>query len=274
MDNFKQPKRSYPRGRGIDGFAPRRPSTSAHTPVATNFKPVSNTQLHPVKKTQGFSASSSAMNPLNSHDSKAPLDSVGHGQGRGKKARRSAKPKRSLGRKVFRVSAIMFTLAVLFVGGLAGYGYLKARQIFNGSSTGAVALEKNVDPVKLKGEGDGRVNVLMLGIGGEGHDGAYLTDTIIIASVDPVQNEAALLSVPRDLWVKKSGGSAGKINEVYVNARDSELAKSKDKEAANKAGVAASEKVLTEVLGIKIDYSVIDVISSIAETPDKISTFW
>lgn len=208
--------------------------------------------MQPVAKTEGFMT---GMQPLNSHDPKAPID--GSAGGRSKKARRSAKPKRSLGRKIFRTTAILFTLLVFAVGGFAGYNYLKVRRVFNGSSTGAVALEKNVDPVKLKGEGDGRVNVLMLGIGGDGHDGAYLTDTIIVASIDPVQNEAALLSVPRDLWVKKESGSAGKVNEVYANAREAELAKSKDKEAANKAGVAATEKVLTEVLGIKLDYSVV-----------------
>ncbi len=252
MDNFKQPKRSYPRGRGIDGFAPKRPRGSPHVPVAGNFRPVNNSQMRPVQKTEGFTAATTSMSVH--QDLKAPLDYTG---GKSKKARRSAKPKKSLGKKILRSFVALFVVTVVGVAGVAGYGYLKARQVFNGSSSGAVALEKNVDPTKLKGEGDGRVNVLMLGIGGEGHEGAYLTDTIIIASIDPVQNEAALLSVPRDLWVKKANGGAGKVNEVYANARESELVKSKDKGAANKAGVAATQKVLTEVLGIKLDYSVV-----------------
>jgi len=252
MDNFKQPKRSYPRGRGVDGFVSKRPAPHPHTPVANNFKPVTNSQLRPVQKTEGFVPASQ---PMQSHDPKAPLE--GGDGGHSRRARRSAKPKASKRKIFFRTFSILFTLVVLIAGGVAGYGYLKARQVFNGSSGGAVALEKNVDPVKLKGEGDGRVNVLMLGMGGDGHDGAYLTDTIIIASIDPVQNEAALLSVPRDLWVKKASGNPGKINEVYANARESTLAKTKDKEQANKAGVEAAEKVLTEVLGIKLDYSVV-----------------
>ncbi|NBU33379.1 LytR family transcriptional regulator [bacterium] len=252
MDNFKQPKRSYQRGRGVDGFVSRSQKPQQHTPVATNFKKSTNSQLKPVQSTEGYAPSTLSLTPR--QDSKAPL---GGPTVRPKKARRSAKPKRSLGKKIFRASVALFTFAFVLVGGIAGYTYFKTRLVFSGSSSGAVALQKNVDPVKLKGEGDGRVNVLLLGLGGEGQDGAYLTDTIIVASIDPVQNEAALLSVPRDLWVKKSSGSAGKINEVYANARESSLVSSKDKEAANKAGVDAIEKVLTEVLGIKLDYSVV-----------------
>ena len=251
MDNFKQPKRSHSRGHGIDGFAPKRPQPVQRTPVATNFRPQTNSQMTAVNKSSGFSGGTSLST---SSDTKAPLDQSGVHH---TKARRSAQPKRSRRKTFFRIFAAMFVAAVLIVGGIAGYGYLKARQVFNGSSNGAIALEKNVDPVKLKGEGDGRINVLMLGIGGEGHDGAYLTDTMIVASIDPVQNEAALLSVPRDLWVKKASGSAGKINEVFANAREASLAKTKDKDAATKAGAEASQKVLTEVLGIPINYYVV-----------------
>ena len=42
--------------------------------------------------------------------------------------------------------------------------YLVERNIFKGGGS-AVGLSKKVDITKLKGEGDGRVNILMLGIG-------------------------------------------------------------------------------------------------------------
>jgi LCP family protein required for cell wall assembly len=54
---------------------------------------------------------------------------------------------------------------------------------------------------KLHGEADDRINILLLGMGGEGHEGPNLTDTIIIASVKPSEGTVALLSVPRDLLV-------------------------------------------------------------------------
>ena len=47
----------------------------------------------------------------------------------------------------------------------------------------------------------GVYNVLFLGYGGAGHDGSLLTDSIIIVNVDTNTHKAALISVPRDLWV-------------------------------------------------------------------------
>src|SRR3989344_335149 len=45
-----------------------------------------------------------------------------------------------------------------------------------------------------------RVNVLLLGIGGEGHEGPDLTDTIILASIDKSGKDPVIISIPRDLW--------------------------------------------------------------------------
>ncbi len=68
----------------------------------------------------------------------------------------------------------------------------------------------------LRGEEQDRINILLLGMGGEGHDGAYLTDTIIVASFQPSQRRAALFSIPRDLLVNIPGAGYRKIN--YANA--------------------------------------------------------
>ena len=51
----------------------------------------------------------------------------------------------------------------------------------------------------LAGERDDRINILLLGQGGPGHDGPYLTDTIIIASIKPSTGQIAMLSVQSDL---------------------------------------------------------------------------
>ncbi len=68
--------------------------------------------------------------------------------------------------------------------------------------------------VKLEGEKDDRVNILLLGMGGLGHDGPYLTDTIIIASIKPSTNQIALISIPRDLGVEIPGYGYQKINHA------------------------------------------------------------
>ncbi|MBU1038935.1 LCP family protein [Patescibacteria group bacterium] len=66
----------------------------------------------------------------------------------------------------------------------------------------------------LLGENDGRINFLLLGQGGPGHDGPYLTDTIMLASLDTKHKNVGLLSLPRDLVVNIPGFGARKINNA------------------------------------------------------------
>jgi LCP family protein required for cell wall assembly len=65
--------------------------------------------------------------------------------------------------------------------------------------------------------GAGRVNLLVLGYGGPGHGGAYLTDSLMVISLIPSSGATTLISVPRDLWVQIPPGSGkyGKINAAY-----------------------------------------------------------
>lgn len=62
-----------------------------------------------------------------------------------------------------------------------------------------------------------RVNILIMGYGGSGHDGAYLTDSIVVMSLMPQSHHTTLISVPRDLWVQNpaNSGNYTKINAVY-----------------------------------------------------------
>lgn len=67
---------------------------------------------------------------------------------------------------------------------------------------------------ELSGENDDRINILMLGMGGVGHDGPFLTDTIMIASIKPSTNQIALISIPRDLGVSIPGYGRRKVNHA------------------------------------------------------------
>lgn len=66
----------------------------------------------------------------------------------------------------------------------------------------------------LKGQLEDRINILLIGMGGEGHPGAYLADTIILASFKPSTKELALLSIPRDLYVSIPEYGWRKINNA------------------------------------------------------------
>jgi LCP family protein required for cell wall assembly len=97
--------------------------------------------------------------------------------------------------------------------------------------------------IQLKGEPDDRINILLLGYGGEGHEGTYLTDTIIVASIKPSTNEVLLSSLPRDYYWEE--GQA-KINAAYA------LDMEKDKDP-NKAGQRAA-KAVEKITGLDIPY--------------------
>jgi len=160
-----------------------------------------------------------------------------------------------------KLAGVLVTVLIFMAGALALKTYLKTKGILKGGGGGAAALNKNVDPTLLKGEGDGRVNILLLGKGGPGHDGPDLTDTILIASIDPIAKEVALLSLPRDLWVKSPAGGQSKINAVYANSKYGvlngyTLKQQTDavKAQAEKAGIKAIEDTVTSVLGIPIHY--------------------
>lgn len=66
----------------------------------------------------------------------------------------------------------------------------------------------------LKGESRDRINILLLGIGGAGHEGPLLADTIIVASIKPSTGQIALLSIPRDLAVEIPRYGIRKINNA------------------------------------------------------------
>jgi len=70
---------------------------------------------------------------------------------------------------------------------------------------------------ELPKDEQGFTNILLLGQGDAGHDGKDLTDTIIVASIDPAKTKSAvLLSLPRDLYFLKSEKMGkGRINSLY-----------------------------------------------------------
>lgn len=168
----------------------------------------------------------------------------------------AAKPKKRRNwKRISKRSGLGVMLALVVVGGLLfGKGYFKLGNILKGGAKGAAALQNNVDPSKLRGEGDGRINILLLGKGGEGHDGADLTDTILIASIDPVQKKAALLSIPRDLYDPTT--SNRKINAVYAEAKSAAKARKASNSDAEKSGLNAMEKAIQEDMGIPIHYDI------------------
>jgi len=168
--------------------------------------------------------------------------------------RKTKRKKQLTKRQKAKRGAFVGIAMVLILGGfLFAKGYLNLRNIFRGGGSAAV-LEDGVDPNKLRGEGDGRVNVLLLGRGGGNHTAPDLTDTILIASLDPINKKAGMLSIPRDLWVTTDDTGGMKINAVFAQTMYAAQAEGKSNAEAEQAGFAAIEKEVSEVAGIPIHY--------------------
>jgi polyisoprenyl-teichoic acid--peptidoglycan teichoic acid transferase len=282
MDNFRRRTRDNQR-HAIDGIlnAPVRSQDITRRPLGRRpeilggLRSSNGRRVDDFKRAEGYhpaqSASSSA--PLSpphtprANNSERPPSLLhmtlpsGGALGAGKKERKKAKDRSKHGRwhsirKWTLRSALAVTVLVLLVGGvLVAKGALKIHKVFKGGGT-AAALQADVKPELLKGEGDGRVNILLLGRGGGGHAGPDLTDTIIIASIDPVNKRVSLVSLPRDLWVTVPGAGSSKINAVLANAKYKALNKDPtgDKKKADEVGAKAIQDVVSSVLGIPIHY--------------------
>ncbi len=122
---------------------------------------------------------------------------------------------------------LLFIVVVLFIGGVL---FILNKFVLN-------------PKIQLKSEKSGNINILILGIGGGAHDGPDLTDTIILAMINPVKNGADLISLPRDLWVPDI---KSKINAAYAQGQDN-----------NKQGILLSKAVVEKVTGQNIDYAVV-----------------
>jgi polyisoprenyl-teichoic acid--peptidoglycan teichoic acid transferase len=81
-----------------------------------------------------------------------------------------------------------------------------------------VPLQSGSGPEPKPWDGNERVNILLMGLDyrdWEHDEGPSRTDTLMLITVDPDSRTAAMLSLPRDLWVNIPGYDYGKINTAY-----------------------------------------------------------
>ncbi len=169
-----------------------------------------------------------------------------------------------------RVLIVLGILLIIGIGFLLVKGYIKLSNVLQGGGHSA-ALSSEVDPSKLQKEGDGRINILVIGgRDDDDPDGGGLTDTMLVASVDPVNHKMALISVPRDLWVKTESSGSERINAVFKYGRQNALSAGKSESEANTAGAQALKKKMTEVLGIDLNYYVMVDMNGFTKAVDTI----
>ena len=158
------------------------------------------------------------------------------------------KRKRGLAAKLLKI--FLFVLLTYFV----VVFILSSKVIFSQNNLGQVLAKlpvvnqiRSILGVEdfLTGQNDDRVNILLSGIGGSGHDGALLTDTIMLVSIRLSTQEINLISIPRDLYIKIPGNGWQRIN--HANAYG---------ELNNYPGDGSAllAKTVEKTFGVPIDY--------------------
>jgi len=121
---------------------------------------------------------------------------------------------------------------------------------------------------------DEELNILLLGMGGEGHSGGTLSDSITLININPEVKKTNIISIPRDLWVPIptdwNSEIYNKINSSYaIGIDDSVRYPNKKTEFRGKLGGGnLSKYVVEKVTGIPVDYFIAIDFSSFIEIID------
>ena len=263
MDNFKkyQPKNKKPAS--VDGFMPNTPKlqpgqAKQHSVGTQSDEEVQLIGASRPKHVDGFVTNTDRLEALPSLRTYTPIAIQPPEESKRRRwGRKRTAAKHKSRKRTFLVRGSVAAVSLLVIGGLLFGANLwwTSHKVLRGGSDGAVALNKEVAPELLKGEGDGRVNVLLLGRGGGDHPGADLTDSILIASLDPIGKEVALLSLPRDLWVRAPDLWSMKINAVFSSAKQKALTENEENfDDAEAAGIEAMSSLIEDNIGIPIHY--------------------
>jgi len=151
-------------------------------------------------------------------------------------------------KKFFKRTFVTIILVVLVAGGWLGWKLLSNElKIF-----GWKGLLSLVHPTKLNGEDTGHVNILIAGDSSDdpGHDGADLTDSIMLISLNTNNDTAYMLSIPRDLYVNIPGNGYAKINEAYQDGNQQNF----DEPGYPAGGMGLLEETVSQVTGVPINY--------------------
>ena len=111
-----------------------------------------------------------------------------------------------------------------------------------------IPIIQNLNPIQANKVVDrpAKETVLLLGKGGENHDGGDLTDTIMIGQILNTEKQINLISIPRDFLVFDEKGYYSKINSVYRHT----LNQGKTEAEA----IKVLQDKITEITGITFDY--------------------
>ena len=254
-----------------DGILTAQPTKSAKFQAPITPEPETPTET-PISTTEDFLQPTQVFNfDENTGELKAsatPEDTLDQLQGQhddeqdehdNHKKHKQKKVKKSVSKKRKIITSIILIIVLLLIGGvlwLVIWGNDIIAKITGGQGN-IFDLVTFMEPTyeRLKTDDNGRTNILAIGTSGynmegdEGngvHDGAQLTDSIMVISANQDTGDIAMLSLPRDLKASPTCTATGKINEVYwCNNMDGNN---------EQAGAEALMEEVGSILGIDFQY--------------------
>lgn len=164
-------------------------------------------------------------------------------------------------RRSVALGLVALVLAGAGIAGLRVFTFLRTVTSF---SNPVSALGKQVEPpagsIPFKLNHGERVNLLLLGYGGQENDAPYLTDSMMVVSIDPAARRIMQVSIPRDLMVDIDALAgrpplSQKINVAYAIGMDDVdyPGKKPAYRGSRLAGGRLAEDTVTKVTGLRFD---------------------
>lgn len=238
----------------MDGFVPRRPGNRRRLGDQPQQYASRFAQPTPIKTAQTITRGRTPVS-FSKSDLDESLKSIGaHKEDRKRRLKRGAGGKKSRLRRIITWMVIILLVFGLGIGAYLAYKTLNAgSQVFQGN-----IFEALVQNQPLKQDANGRSNILVVGTSEDdpGHDAGYLTDSIMVISINQTTKDAYMISIPRDLEVQYgelcSAGSRGKINAYYNSCAGG----GNGNIAADRAALMKMGGLVGKVVGLDIQYGV------------------
>lgn len=267
----------------IDGFVPRRPGNQIGElhqvkNLDAAIKPIDRT-LHTVQTQPIQVQSSHRFSQSTVSQPSVGVPRVGQEVGRseleqslraidgesqqdgGKKSRRQRRKDKKVAKRAgkkprSKVLRIIKWLSILLLVGVIGVAIFLA---VKGINAGDNAFNGNIFGIAqnepLKQDANGRSNFLLVGTSEDdpGHDAGYLTDSIMVVSVDQKNKNAYTFNIPRDLYVDYGmgcmSGYKGKINVYFSCVNEGEDA------ASEQDRLTKTSAFIGDIVGLDIQYA-------------------
>lgn len=166
-----------------------------------------------------------------------------------------------------RRTVIAAVVVVALVGGVFGYRILDGlAHVFHTNVASVVgSLVRGESGSTIENNqvaNEQRINIALYGYGGAGHEGAYLSDSIMVISILPHATgpaQVAEISIPRDWDVPMYNAAGKKVDQGKINQAYSDGVLDGDggvPAGQEDAGGAMADAALSHLLGIPIDYFV------------------